>query len=134
MPPRQYSHDPGGLTGAIHHGTVVRGHASRVTTPPDGGVPPTGTPPSKVVEVPNVLKLRLSLVVLRMVFARYGVWAMATGKRVRHAAVGRARRSSWTGAPLHSGYSAGAHPASDLIRYLRRERQEAAFRTYGVIA
>jgi len=81
-----------------------------------------------------MLKVWLYIVALRIVLTRYGVWAMATGRRARHAAAGRARRSSWTGLPLHSGGRAGNHPATDLVAYLRRERQEAAFATYGAFA
>jgi hypothetical protein len=69
----------------------------------------------------------------RIVLARYGVWALATGKRVRHAAMGRAKTSRFYGA-MHYGARIGNHTASELIRSLKRERQEQAFATYGVIA
>lgn len=82
------------------------------------------TNPAKVV---IALTLALSLMVVR----RYGIIALATGKRARHAAIGRAR-GSLLYANLHSGARIGNHTARDLINHLRRERQAAALATYGM--
>ena len=101
---------------------------------PDGGVSSHWHPAIRVVEdTVTSLKFWLVIAAWRIVLARYGLWAIATGKRVRHAAAGRAKTSRFYGA-MHYGARIGNHGASDLIAYLRRERQEAAFATYGVVA
>lgn len=75
------------------------------------------------------VSLALHLVFAIVVVRRYGMLALATGKRARHAAMGRAK-SRWYPA-LHHGARIGNHAARDLIRQLRRERQEMAWNTYA---
>jgi hypothetical protein len=67
--------------------------------------------------------IRLSLTVLTLIVAvrRYGIVATVTGKKIKHAATGRARRSGqWDRA---HGASTGYNlRAMDLVHTLRQER------------
>lgn len=75
--------------------------------------------------------IRLSLTVLTLIVAvrRYGIIAVITGKKVKHAAAGRARRTSqW--ARTHGASTGYNLRAMDLVHTLRRERAELADRLH----
>lgn len=76
------------------------------------------------------VRTALTLVVAMVVVRRYGVLALATRNRVRHAAIGRARRS-WSYIGSHTKAIVGNNlHAGELVHRLRRERQDMAWRTY----
>lgn len=81
-----------------------------------------------------MLRVSLFINILWLRTKRFLVAAETTRGRVRHAAMGRARTSaSYIGRHTTACVGNNMH-ASDLIAYLRRERQQMAFATYGVPA
>lgn len=75
--------------------------------------------------------INLSLLILAgiVTIRHYGIHAMLTGRRMRHAAKGRAKRV-WR-AGRHTRTIVGNNlRATELIIHLRRERQDMAWRTY----
>lgn len=81
-----------------------------------------------------MLRVMLTVNVMWMGAKRFLRAAETTRGRVRHAAIGRAR-TSWDYIGRHTSTVVGNNMhAQDLIQYLRRERQEMAFATYGVTA
>lgn len=70
--------------------------------------------------------IRTSLTVLVAIVAvrKYGIIAMMTGKRMKHAAMGRAKRSSmWGYTCAHHGAGVtDVLPSSDLVRQLQAAR------------
>lgn len=76
------------------------------------------------------IRVSLRLIVVIIAFRRYGLHAMATRRKIRHAAIGRAKRS-WSYIGSHTSTIVGSNVvASELVAQLRRERQELAWCTY----
>lgn len=75
------------------------------------------------------ITLALLMVTLLVAVRRYGLWAMATGVMMKHAAIGRANRSSiWGYCPSHrlGGCTVtDVMPAARLIERLQFENQFA---------
>jgi hypothetical protein len=72
------------------------------------------------------LGIRISLSVLVGIVAmrKYGIMAMVTGKRMKHAAIGRAKRSARKGwSCAHSGHGVTDQlPSANLVNELKAAR------------
>lgn len=78
------------------------------------------------------IRISLALLVFNLAVRKYGIVAVITGQQMKHAAVGRAKRSR-RGTCGHSGAGVGdLLPASDLIAQLKESREKVVRRIPGV--